>query len=226
MANKPLPTKQARSRESLKRLMTAAAKILDEKGLKGATIPRIAAGAGLTPGAVYRRFRDKDTLMRTLSLEVLRSSMEHSEKVFTPEATAGKSLADLVWRIVRDTVESQRKHAGLLGALYDFGKSHPNASFRRSLDELEIRNFRCVARFLLTRREEIRHPEPDAAVNFALMVVGFTTREALLLDAISAGWASILPKDDEAMVRELVRNFLMYLGVQMNDNSPLRSPTK
>jgi AcrR family transcriptional regulator len=211
MANKPLPAKQARSRETLKRLLTAAAQILDEKGLEGATIPRIAARAGLTPGAVYRRFQDKDALMRTLSLEVLRSGLEHTEKTLTPEA-AGKSLADLARRIVCTTLESHRKHAGLLRALHDFGKSHPNSAFRQSIDELEVRNFRSVARFVLSRREEIRHPDPESAVNFALMLVGFTMREVLLLDAISRLWNPLLPKDDDALARELVRTFLTYLG--------------
>ena len=218
MANKPLPAKQARSRETLKRLLTAAAQILDEKGLEGATIPRIAARAGLTPGAVYRRFQDKDALMRTLSLEVLRSGLEHTEKMLTPEAATGKSLADLARRIVCTTLESHRKHAGLLRALHDFGKSHPNAAFRQSIDELEVRNFRCVARFVLSRREEIRHPDPESAVNFALMLVGFTMREILLLDAISRRWNPLLPKDDDALARELVRTFLTYLGTGMTEN--------
>jgi len=218
MANKPLPAKQARSRQTLKHLLTATAQILDEKGLEGATIPRIAARAGLTPGAVYRRFQDKDALMRTLSLEVLRSGLEHSEKVLTPDASAGKSLADLARHIVCTTLESHRKHAGLLRALHDFGKSHPNAAFRQSVDELEIRNFRCIARFVLLRREEIRHPHPESAVNFALMLVGFTMREILLLDAISRRWNPLLPKDDDTLVRELVRTFLAFLGAEMTEN--------
>jgi AcrR family transcriptional regulator len=218
MANKPLPAKQARSRQTLKQLLTATAQILEEKGLEGATIPRIAARAGLTPGAVYRRFQDKDALMRTLSLEVLRSGVEHSEKVLTPDAAAGKSLADLARHIVCTTLESHRKHAGLLRALHDFGKSHPNPAFRQSVDELEIRNFRCIARFVLLRREEIRHPHPESAVNFALMVVGLTIREVLLLDAISRRWNLLLSKDDDALVRELVRTFLAYLSAEMTEN--------
>jgi len=177
---------------------------LDEQGLEGATIPRIAARAGLTPGAVYRRFQDKDALMRTLSLEVLRS--------------AGKSLAGLARHIVSSTLESYRKHAGLLRALHDFGKTHPNAGFRQSVEELEIRNFRCIARFVLLRREEIRHPHPESAVNLALMFVGLTIREVLLLDAVSRHWNPLLPKDDENLARELVRCFLAYLGAEMTEN--------
>jgi AcrR family transcriptional regulator len=214
MANKPLPAKQARSRETLKHLLRAAAQILDEKGLEGATIPRIAARAGVTPGAVYRRFQDKDALMRTLSLEVLRSTAEHSEKVLTPEAAAGKSLAGIARHMVRTSLEGHRKHAGLLRAIHDFCESHPSAAFRESVDEIEIRNFRCVARFVLLRREEIQHPHPESAVNFALLLVGLSIREILLLEAIWPRWRQLLPKDDDALVRELVRTFLAYLGAE------------
>ena len=218
MANQPLPAKQARSRQTLKHLLMATAQILDEQGLEGATIPRIAARAGLTPGAVYRRFQDKDALMRTLSLEVLRSAAERSEKVLNPDAAAGKSLAGLARHIVSITLESYRKHAGLLRALHDFGRTHPNAGFRQSVEELEIRNFRCIARFVLLRREEIRHPHPESAVNLALMFVGLTIREVLLLDAVSRHWNPLLPKDDENLARELVRCFLAYLGAEMTEN--------
>jgi AcrR family transcriptional regulator len=218
VANKPLPAKQVRSRETLKDLLKATAQVLDEQGLEGATIPRIAARAGVTPGAVYRRFQDKDALMRTLSLEVLRSAAERSEKLLTPGAAAGKPLAGLARHIVSTTLESYRKHAGLLRAIHDFGTSHPSSTFRQSLDEVEIRNFRCVARFVLLRREEIRHPHPESAVNLGLMFVGLTIREVLLLDATSRHWIPLLPKDDDALVRELVRSFLAYLGAEMAEN--------
>lgn len=170
------------------------------------------------PGAVYRRFQDKDALMRTPSLEVLRSGAEHSEKVLTADAAAGESLSELARHIVCTTLESHREHAGLLRALHDFGKSHPNAAFRQSVDELEIRNFRCIARFVLLRREEIRHPHPESAVNFGLMLMGLTIREVLLLDAISRHWNPLLPKDDDALVRKLVRAFPAYLGAEMTEN--------
>jgi AcrR family transcriptional regulator len=218
MANKPLPAKQARSRQTLKDLLNATVQLLDEKGLAGATIPRIAARAGITPGAVYRRFQDKDALLRTLALEVWRSNAEHSEKVLTPDAAAGKSLAGLARHMVRTTLEGHRQHAGLLRAIHDFAKSHPSAAFRRSLDELEIRNFRCIARFLLSRREEIRHPHPESAVHFALLTVGLTIREVLVLEALWPQWRPLLPKNDDALVRELVRTFLAYLDVETTEN--------
>ena len=50
MANKTLAPQQARSRESTRKLLKAAAEVLGQHGLEGTTIPRIAQHAGLTPG--------------------------------------------------------------------------------------------------------------------------------------------------------------------------------
>jgi AcrR family transcriptional regulator len=71
---KPIPAQQARSRDSLQRLLKAAAEVLQEEGLEGATIPRISSRAGLSPGAVYRRFRDKDALLQTVVLAIMQSN--------------------------------------------------------------------------------------------------------------------------------------------------------
>ena len=66
-----LAPQQARSRESLRRLLKAAIEVLGQHGVAGTTIPRIATHAGLTPGAVYRRFRNKDVLLETAILSIL-----------------------------------------------------------------------------------------------------------------------------------------------------------
>jgi haloalkane dehalogenase len=46
------------------RLVRAGAQVLRDVGLAGATVERIAAAAGLTHGAVYRHFPDRDVLLR------------------------------------------------------------------------------------------------------------------------------------------------------------------
>src|SRR5271165_2982790 len=92
----PLAPQQDRSRESLRRLLQAATEVLEEKGLEGATIPRIAARAGLSPGAVYRRFRDKDALLRTLLRELLRGVDKSSATLLTPDFIRQHSLPEMV----------------------------------------------------------------------------------------------------------------------------------
>src|SRR5215471_2320095 len=68
---KALEPQQARRRESLQKLLRAATEVLGQHGVEGATIPRIAQHAGLTPGAVYRRFHDKEALLETAILGIL-----------------------------------------------------------------------------------------------------------------------------------------------------------
>ncbi|HET9365675.1 MAG TPA: helix-turn-helix domain-containing protein, partial [Candidatus Angelobacter sp.] len=63
-----LAPQQERSRESLRKLLKAAAEVLGQHGVEGTTIPRIAQHAGLTPGAVYRRFHDKEALLEEVIL--------------------------------------------------------------------------------------------------------------------------------------------------------------
>jgi AcrR family transcriptional regulator len=87
---KSLVPQQSRSRESLHRLLMAATEVLQDKGLEGATIPRIAARAGLSPGAVYRRFPDKDALLRKVVLATLEGVDVHTASVLTPELAQGR----------------------------------------------------------------------------------------------------------------------------------------
>jgi AcrR family transcriptional regulator len=56
----PLEAKQARSRLTLHRLLSAAEALLEHGGLEAATVPAIAETAGVSVGVVYRRFPDKD----------------------------------------------------------------------------------------------------------------------------------------------------------------------
>ncbi|MGB7621434.1 MAG: helix-turn-helix domain-containing protein [Terriglobia bacterium] len=69
MAGKTLSPKQTRSRQPLERLSKAALDVLEDRGLDGTTIPRIATKAGLSPGAVYRRFQDDNDNVKGTHLE-------------------------------------------------------------------------------------------------------------------------------------------------------------
>src|SRR5579863_754282 len=85
MAKKTLAPQQARSRESTRRLLKAAAEVLGQHGVEGTTIPRIAEHAGLTPGAIYRRFPDKVALLETVIIGILERQDERLRMMFTPD---------------------------------------------------------------------------------------------------------------------------------------------
>ena len=214
MAKKPFTVKQSRSRESLQRLLTAATDVLTEGGLEGATIPRIAARAGLSPGAVYRRFPDKDALLQTVVLTELEQIDENTRAQLTPELAEQVSLQHFAKQMIQGSLQEHRQYATLKRALDQYVLTHPNVAFRKKVSKLNIRTMRRVADFLLLKRKDIKHPDPEAAVSFAVVQVGLILREMILLDTMSEDWSSLLPKDDNQLVRELTRAFLSYLGVK------------
>jgi AcrR family transcriptional regulator len=211
---KSLAPQQSRSRESLQKLMQAAKEVLQEKGLEGATIPRIAARAGLSPGSVYRRFPDKDALLRKVVLSFVQGIDDRTVLALTPELAKQHKLKFFVELIVRDSLMSYRKYSRMLSSITQFFRAHPSAAFRREVDEIETRSFRRIVRFLLHYRNDIHHPDPEAAVSFSLAVLGFSLREIVLMEVITDVWAPLLPKDDNQLVHEFTSMMLKYMRAE------------
>jgi len=208
-----LPAHQARSRESAARLLRATIDVLDKDGIEGATIPRIAARAGLSPGAVYRRFPDKDALMREVCLRVFESNYRHTKELLAAERWKEKSLSEMARSLIAITLKGHRQHRGLLRAILFFTLQHPDAAFVRKSEELEWKAFSEASDLLLTRRHEIRHPDPESAVKFALLMLGIAAQGILILPPKPSDWDRFLPEADSHLERDLPRMFLRYLGV-------------
>jgi AcrR family transcriptional regulator len=214
MAKKPLAPQQARSRESLERLMKAAREILNEKGLDAATVPKVAARAGLSPGSVYRRFPNKDALMRAVILQTLAALDASTASALTSELAERLSLQAFAEIMVRQSLAAQRRNAKMLRAMHQFILSHPNVGFKKKAAELNARSIQRVADFLLLKRSEMNHPDPRKAAPFALMLVGFALQEIVVFDALPGVQDPRLPKTDDELVEELARAFLRYLGAE------------
>jgi AcrR family transcriptional regulator len=214
MRKKTLAPQQARSRESVERLMKAAREILNEKGMAGATVPKVAARAGLSPGSVYRRFPDKDALMRAVILETLETLDASTAAALTPELAERLSLQAFAETMVRQSLTSQRRNAKMLRAMHQFVLSHPNAAFKKKVVAMNARSVQRVADFLLRKRREMTHPDLEKALPFALMLVGIMLQEIIVFDALPDVPDPRLPKTDDELIEELARAFLRYLGAE------------
>jgi AcrR family transcriptional regulator len=224
MQHGPLPAKQARSRKSLERLLDAAEEVLKKHGLDGATVPRIAAQAGLSPGSVYRRFPDKDALLRAVVLRYHTRIAEKSRaNLGRAELWKGTSLRQKAYIAILSTIAAHQAHAGLLRPLYQLCQRHPDFAFRRRAFQLEMGNFRQVVKLFLEHRDEIHHPDPELAITFGLLLVAFTMREHLM-DNGKQRWSDVFPTAVAQFDRELPRMFLRYLGVKDPDAPPEPHP--
>ena len=214
MAKNSLAPQQARSRESLRKLLKAAAEVLGQHGVEGTTIPRIAQHAGLTPGAVYRRFPDKDALLETVILGILERQHERLRVTLTPEMARQIPLAVFAEHVITSMLISYRASAGLLRAVRQFVQARDQTVFYKKAAKLEMQTFQYLMELFLVHRKEIRHRDPQVAVAFALVTLSSTLIELILVDHDLRCWQVVIPKDDQTLKRELLRNFLSYLGVE------------
>ena len=209
-----LEPRQERSRESLRRLLKAATEVLGQHGVDGTTIPRIAQHAGLTPGAVYRRFRDKDELLETAILRILERQDERLKASMTPHMSAKIPLDVFAEQIIGAMVVTYRANASLLRALRHFTQGRANTEFIKKAAKLEVRAFERLVDLVLARRKDIRHPNPRTAVSLGLLMIISTLYDLVVMPVTSKQWRDLLPKDDQALKRELTRAFLSYVEVE------------
>ena len=210
---KTLEPQQERSRESERKLLKAAAETLGQHGVDGATIPRIARHAGLTPGAVYRRFRDKDELLETAILGILERQDERTKVGLAPKAAAQIPLPVFTEQIIGSMVISYRANAALLRAMRQFVQGRAHSDFWKKASVLEMRAFRRIVELFLSHRVEIKHPQPKMAISLALMMVISTLFDLVVLPQDPSLYKGLWPQDDRGLKEELVRAFLNYLGV-------------
>jgi AcrR family transcriptional regulator len=207
-----LEPQQARSRESLRKLQKAAAEVLGQHGVEGATIPRIAAHAGLTPGAVYRRFTDKDALLESVILGILERQDERLRSGLTPETAAQIPLPVFAGQLINSLVVSYRANAALLRAMRQFVRGRVNTDFWKKVSRFEMRTYEHLVDLILASARDIRHPEPKIAVSLGMMMVISTLHELVVEVSDIKAWKGLLPQDDRALKDELTRSFLSYLG--------------
>src|SRR3954465_4640291 len=86
------PHLQERSRLTAARLLEAAEVVLEKRGLKGASVPEIARRAGVSPASVYRRFVDKDGLLREVFERFFERAIQANDAALQPSHWRAGSL--------------------------------------------------------------------------------------------------------------------------------------
>jgi AcrR family transcriptional regulator len=156
--NAPPPRRravQARSKETVERILNAASELIAERGADGATMTEIAQRAGVAMGSLYQYFPHKAGVMAALF-------ERHADAVreMLREAVAGvESLADLtsqVGGVARHYFEQHRKDP-LVRGLWSAVQTDPALQALDAADSLKnARLLYDAARPLFGRVDEIR----------------------------------------------------------------------
>ena len=210
--------KQARSEETLRRILDAAEALIEEKGLADASIPEIVRRAGSSVGGFYARLSDKNELLRALEERFFDDLSGRLDVLANAQRWLRAPLAEIVAACVEElvTVTRQRRNliqAFLFRASQDPALHHDAVQFRMRVSER-------ITQLLLTRRRELRHPDPEIAIDLGVQLAFALMLQLVLTGDVRAGGR---PLADSALRRELERNFLRYLGAEADQNKTLRS---
>jgi AcrR family transcriptional regulator len=218
MSADSLAPQQERSRETVARLLKATIEMLEEHGLDGATIPRIAEAAGVAPASVYRRFEDRNALFRAALTDALEKSAAVVRKTLRLESFEDQSLAGVVARIVTMTMQQYHVQPGLMRALTRFVETDWDTQFRSTAVALLSANFERLIDLLLAFKDEIPHPNPRRAITFGLLTMA-TIIEVRALEQVSM-WHELLPMADRELHAEVTQNVLAYLRSSRTPRRP------
>jgi AcrR family transcriptional regulator len=211
-----IPPQQERSRQSLRRLLDAAESVFNKFGLEGATLPRIAREARLSPASVYRRFRDKNALIRAVFSRASEMQARELAQEIDTEQVREIGIRNFTSHWIGGMLRGYGTRTGLIRAAMMYAHQHPREPFVRRQKKLEIRNFRKMARIFLLWQDEIHHPDPESAVAYGMLMVAFTVREMILFGQAQA-FEGLVPLTSNHLQKELSRAFLRYLGADTDE---------
>uniref|UniRef100_A0A7V4XUJ8 TetR/AcrR family transcriptional regulator n=1 Tax=Acidobacterium capsulatum TaxID=33075 RepID=A0A7V4XUJ8_9BACT len=203
---------QERSQETHRKLMHAAIKVVSKQGLQSATIPKIAEAAGVSAANVYRRFEDKDALLRAAFLDMLEHSLRANREVLTAEKLEGIPFAQALPAMMAVMYSQNRQTQAARRALRQFLDQSADKAFQKQAANLIADSYMLLVDLLMVYRNEIQHPQPEKALRFAMMQAG-TALETITLAGESV-WERVLEMDEDAVLQEMLRGLAAYLMVR------------
>jgi AcrR family transcriptional regulator len=201
------PPQQARSHQTLSRILDAAEAILADKSWEDASVAEIARRAGSSVGSFYTRFPDKDSLLAGLHQRFVDEALATTVVALDEQRWVGASISAIVRECVAFQVRIQNQRRGQLRA-FAIAAIH-DRSFEARSAHLEQEMEQRFARLVVARRHEILHPIPVVAAGFVARMIS-----AVMLSRL------LVPKFEQvgvSFVDELTHAALAYLGVFPED---------
>ncbi|MBI3838081.1 MAG: TetR/AcrR family transcriptional regulator [Planctomycetia bacterium] len=203
------PTHQARSQETLERILEAAEEVVAEKGFDNATVSEIVSRAKSSVGSMYARFADKDSLLVTLHQRFCEQALATTEAALDASRWEGASIAEIFSAAIPFLVHVYQLKRGLIRAF--IVRASTDRQFADRGGHLGREISQRLISLLMARHDEIKHPDPALAVDFGLRMTFDTLDQATLYGDIQRTTLKFSP---EQLAEELTRAFLSYLGVE------------
>ena len=199
---------QGRSRASFERMLSAAAKLLIERGSDDFTIADVSKAGKVSIGSIYGRFDSKDDLIRAVQARALAEVDMEMARGLDAAATESKTLDELVSKLIETLAEVLKKHSAILRPLM------LRATFDEVVAKEGKRSYAATEQqfrqLLLNRSKEIHHPDPERAVRSVFRIVYAAFARYLGFgSSTTAAWEGdwqVLKEDLEVMSSAFLRH--------------------
>ncbi len=160
--------RQRRSRETLKAILDAAARVFAERGYSGGTTNRIAEVAGVSIGSLYEYFPNKDSVLVALAERHLARMMSEVQELLDAAQTSSLPLTALLRRFVEAMLAVHQRNPDLHRVVFSEAP-HPPELHACVLQMEETLAHSVEA--LLRRSPELSLPDPDTAAHLVVQTV-------------------------------------------------------
>jgi AcrR family transcriptional regulator len=200
------PPLQRRSQESLERVLQAGLELLQEVGFEGFTLQEVSRRAGVSIGSIYARAASKDALILAIYEREMERLAAENARLEQASDRAGLGPRELIETLVREMAQTMLGNASVLRVFMH--RSVVDAEIRRRGAERSHEVARAFEGALLAHRAELRHADPELAVDVAYRFV-----YCALARRITHGprFESERELSDDACVRELATAAADYL---------------
>jgi AcrR family transcriptional regulator len=101
-------------------IFEAADSVLEQHGVGGITMDRVATTAGLATGSLYNYFQDKDDLLQFIYARLVEPFFQAIEEIAAGNLPAPRKLE----KILRTALEHSAKHKGVIRLLAETDQDH------------------------------------------------------------------------------------------------------
>ncbi|MEV0748207.1 MULTISPECIES: TetR/AcrR family transcriptional regulator [Streptomyces] len=172
--------KQERSQRSFELALDTTLELLAEKGYAGFALTEVSKRSGVSIGSIYTRVDGRDDLLRAAQSRFQERMLAEHRSLAEPDRWVGVPLEELLPRLIAEFAELLERQGRVLGAFLQRGAVDPEVARAGKVSYFDIRD-RFIG-LLLSRRDEISHPDPVRAVGSCFTTVYAALARGLALD--------------------------------------------
>ncbi len=171
--------KQARSVASMHRMLDAAESLLELGGPDALTVDAVVRSSGGSTGSFYARYGDRQGLLIAMQdrfLDRLGDSLAQAYE----SLPADGDLSKTVHRFVTEFLAAFRTHRTAFISYMLLNRSEPSMRSRGAVASRA--GARAIAQLLEQRADQITHPDPDLAADFAYRTLFALATQTVMFD--------------------------------------------